>query len=87
MPLTIKNPNVFKWHCSRCGNWNSIDNAQCVQCGNYAVQVADQFRLHNVLTAEEKSFYQGTAPQMLQELRKISERLQSIDEKLEGEQR
>lgn len=82
MPMTMKNPNIFKWHCSRCGNWNHIDYAACKQCGNYAVQVADQFRLHNVLTADEKSFYQGTAPLMLQELRKISEKLESIESKL-----
>lgn len=64
-------PDSMHWECGRCGHWNPIRAGVCEQCQGVLQNVARAFRLHNVLTTEEKEFYTTTAPAILSELRQI----------------
>lgn len=64
-------PDSMHWECGRCGTWNEIRNGVCSSCNGVLQSVAKAFRLHNVLTEEEKNFYTATAPAILSELRMI----------------
>jgi len=55
-----------------------------VTCKAAAQQFADQFRLKNALTAEEKNFYDLTAPWIVRLLRSIDDKLARVLEVLQN---
>lgn len=84
--MSFKSPNAFKWKCGRCSHWNSIEKGLCASCKAPAVQFADQFRLHNVLTPEESHFYGGTAKEILRTLKRIEHKLDANRRQAEHQQ-
>jgi hypothetical protein len=69
-------PHTFQWCCGRCATWNPIERGTCSSCGSMLQDVAKAFRLQNVLTDEERNYYEVTAPMILTELRWIRELLE-----------
>jgi hypothetical protein len=66
-----KFPDVFKWLCGRCDTWNPIEAGVCKKCNGMIQHSASAYRLHNILTPEERNAYQGTLPAILNELSAI----------------
>jgi len=83
MSVTVKNPDAFQWKCGRCGTWNKMEHGTCSQCGAMAHQFASAYRLHNELTVKEQNFYDGTAPNMLMELRELKQAVLTLIDVIE----
>ena len=58
------------WRCGKCDHWNRTEKGLCSRCAA-PVELASQFRLKNVLTAEEEAYFRVTGPAILRELRQI----------------
>lgn len=70
--------SAFQWRCGRCGHWNNIQDGVCRRCKSMQDSAVDAFRMKNVLTNEEKLFYDNTAPSILHELVKINATLRTV---------
>jgi hypothetical protein len=60
-----------------------MEDGKCSQCGAMAHQFASAYRLHNELTIKEQNFYDGTAPNILMELREIKQALLTLVDMVE----
>ena len=78
----FKYPDAFKWQCGRCENWNNVENGLCTRCKAPSQQFAIAFRLKNVLTAEEKIYYQYTSRSIVRELGLIRNVLMELTEEV-----
>lgn len=75
-----KNPDIAKWHCSRCDTWNGIDLGTCKNCGSPVQIIADAFRLRDTLSSDEKAYYETVVPMLMREVKGIHHEVREMRE-------
>lgn len=69
-------PGAFRWQCGHCNEWNPVEAGVCEHCKAFRMDAAKAWVLNNVLTPQERDFYEVTAPAILRELRGIRDVLE-----------